>query len=446
MKFFTAIFLVAIAMAPALATESNDIDVIKQPAQKQLTAEVPSEPVRFHSGNIADTEQPLTLKMVIENTLKQNPQLHQFSFTRERLMAEREIVSLKPEYRLDLELENFGGSGETSGLDNAEITVALSSIIELGSKRESRISVLNARVGQLEIEQQIQTLDVLGNVTSAFIQLLTSQEELKLFTESVHLSEEIFNTVQKRAKHGAVSDAEVMRAKAMATRSQIKLENARLKFERQKVSLARYWNETTPTFSVLEGKLFVFGQSVGFDELYEKVKKSPAITVFASETRLKDTEIRLAQTQNKFDLNWQFGVKRLEESDDTALVVGFSMPLFSERRNRSNVNAALAERNSVAYQRTDRLLVLHDHLYRAYSLHKQFIATHQRLKKQVIPDLEKALIITRESYERGRLKYQDWIAAQQELLSAKQQLIGTASAALLNQTLIEQLIAEPLTK
>ena len=54
------------------------------------------------------------------------------------------------------------------------------------------------------------------------------------------------------------------------------------------------------------------------------------------------------------------------------------------------------------------------------------------------------MLLTRQAYENGRYRYQDWIAAQEELLTAKQQHIESATAAQLNQALIEQLIAEPL--
>ena len=390
-------------------------------------------------------KQPLTLDAAVQKTLHHNPKLHQFSFTRERQLAEREINALKPGYELGMELENFAGTGDTNGFDSAEITVSLSSVIELGDKRESRISVVDARLDRFELERQAQTLDVLGNLTRDFIQLLSTQEELKLSSEAVALSQRLYKTVQERAKRGAASDAEVMRAKAMYTQSLLRLDGVRQKLERQKVSLARYWGETTLSYSELKGNLFAFGSPLKFADLYSKVKTSPAITIFASEMRLKEAEVRLAQTQNQTDLKWQFGVKRLEESSDTALTLGFSMPLFAERRNRSRVNAALAEGNAVAYQRSDRLLALHDRLFTAYSQRQQFITAHQRLQKDIIPDLERALTITQEAYDRGRLKYQDWIAAQQELLSAKQQLIETASAALLNQSVIEQLTAEPLT-
>ena len=390
-------------------------------------------------------EQPLTLEAAVQKTLHQNPQLHQFTFTRKRLLAEREVNALKPGYEWGMELENFAGTGDTSGFDSAEITVALSSVIELGDKRESRISVVDARLDRFELERQARTLDVLGEVTRAFIQLLGTQEELKLSSEAVALSKGLYKTVQERARRGAASDAEVMRAKAMFTQSQLRQESVRQKLERQKISLARYWGDTAMSYSELEGDLFAFGSPLNFADLYSKVKTSPAITVFASDIRLKEAEVRLAQTQNQADVSWQFGVKRLEESGDTALTLGFSMPLFAERRNRSRVNAALAESNAVAYQRSDRLLALHDRLFTAYSQRQQFITAHQRLQKDIIPDLERALAITREAYDRGRLKYQDWINAQQELLSAKQQLIETASAALLNQAAIEQLTAEPLT-
>ena len=394
----------------------------------------------------ANTQQALTLQTAIERTLQQNPQLHQFEFASQRLASERETSDLKPAYQLGVELENFAGTGEVSSFDSAELTVALSSVIELGDKRQSRVALANARMNTLELERQAQTLDVLGELTGSFIQLMSTQQELKLAAEAVELSKSLHNTVKNRAHSGAISDAEVMRAKAMLTQSNIQQENLRRRLERQKIALARFWGSTKIEFSSVEGDLFAFGQSQAFSDLYTAVQQSPAIMVFASEQRLKDAEVRLAQTQNRADLGWQFGIRRFEETGDSALTLGFSMPLFNESRNSGTVKSALAERNALEYRRSDRLLALHSRLYSAYSQLEQFIAAHQQLKQSVIPDLEKALTITRQAYDRGRLKYQDWITAQQELLNAKQQMIETATVALLNQAVIEQLTAQPLTE
>lgn len=388
---------------------------------------------------------PLTLEFAVKKTLQQNPQLHQFEFTRQRLLAKRDTLELNPAYHLGMELENFAGTGDTNALDRSELTVALSSVIELGDKRSSRVAVADARLNKFELEQQAQTLDILGELTSTYVLLLSTQQKLKLADEDILLTELLFDTVRKRAAQGAASDADVMRAKATLTQSKIQQESLRRRLERQKISLARFWGDTTAEFSTIEGDLFAFGKSKSFSSLYERVQQSPAMIVFASDMRLKEAGIRLAQTQNRSDLSWQFGVRHLEEVDDVGLTLGFSMPLFTKNRNRGAVSAALAERNAIEYQRNDRLLSLHDRLFTAYSQRQQFIDAHEQMKQLVIPDLEKALSITREAYNRGRLKYQDWIVAQQELLNAKRKLIEAATGALLNQTLIEQLTAEPLT-
>ena len=393
----------------------------------------------------ATQTQALSLDKAIEWTLTQNPQLHQFTFIRQGILGQRETSALTPGYELGLDVENAGGSGAMKGLDAAEVTLSLSSVIEMGDKLTSRISIVDASLAVFELTRQAQTLDVLGKLTSAFIRGLDTQEQLNLSTEALKLSEALHKKVSERAKRGAASDAEVMRARAMVTQSRIHRSNILKKLERQKIALSRYWGETQPVFTNLQGDLFAFGQEKSYQALYEKVKQSPAIDVFASEQRLKEAELRLAKSQNSGDLSWQLGVRRFEETADNALTLGVSIPLFSQSRNTGKVKRVLAERNAVAYKRADTLLNLHEQLYTAYSLRQQNIASYEQLTKHVIPDLKKALNLTQLAYDRGRLKYQDWVAAQKELLSAKQQMIESASNALLNQAIIEQLTAEPLT-
>lgn len=389
--------------------------------------------------------QILTLENAIDRTLAQNPQLYQFTLVRLGILAQRETSELSPGFTLGLDVENAAGSGTMKGMDAAEVTLSLSSVIEMGDKLMSRISVVDANLDVFELTRQAQTLDVLGKLTSAFIRSLTTQEQLTLSAEALTLSEALYKKVSQRAQRGAASDAEVMRARAMVTQSRILRSNILKKLKRQKIALSRYWGETQPVFSNLQGDLFTFGQEKSYQALYEKVKQSPAIDVFASEQRLKAAELRLAKSQNSGDLGWQFGVRHFEETADNALTLGVSIPLFSQSRNTGEVKRVLAERNAVAYKRADTLLNLHEQLYTAYSLRQQNITSYEQLTKHVIPDLKKALSLTQLAYDRGRLKYQDWVAAQQELLSAKQQMIESASNALLNQAIIEQLTAEPLT-
>lgn len=394
----------------------------------------------------ANTQAPLTLKDAIAQTLVRNPQLYQYRFVNDALKAQTQTGALRPAINLEFEVENFAGSGSFKGFDNPETTLSLSSVIEMGEKRKARMSLQAARIHQAEWEQQAFTLDVLGELTASYIESLATQANIQLAAESLALTKSLLETIETRAKKGATPEAEVMRAQAAVARAEIRLAALAELLERQKVQLARFWGDTTPAFTSLEGSLFAFGPSQGFDQLYARVKTSPAIQVFASEARIKDAEVTLARAGGRSDLTWRAGIRRFEETGDSAFTVGLSIPLFSKKRNSSKVQTALANRNAVDYARKDFLLRLHSQLFEAFSLRRQSVAAVKKTENEIIPALENALQLTQKAYENGRYRYVDLIAAQEELLATKQSSIDAASTALISQALIEKLSSEPLNQ
>ena len=98
------------------------------------------------------------------------------------------------------------------------------------------------------------------------------------------------------------------------------------------------------------------------------------------------------------------------------------------------------------YRQEEALLQLHALLFEAYHTRQQNIDAVEQLRSTVLPDLTKALDLTRQAYERGRYSYVEWTAAQRELLSAREALVEAAATALLNQALIEQLTAQSMTQ
>jgi len=389
-------------------------------------------------------DKPLTLSEALSRAMAQNPGLQVFDFRLQGLEGRRLTASQNPALEADLEVENFLGSDNLRGVDGAEYTLSLSSIFELGGKRQARVSVVDSRYGRVEAERRAETLDVLGQVTQRFVATLALQEKLQLAAEAVALAEATHEIVTRRADRGAAPQAEVLRARAALTRSRIEQSRLGAAYESRKMALASLWGDTSPDFQILEGDLFQFDSSDDFDALYQRVSDSPAIQIYASEQRIREAEIQLARSQSESDIRWQVGVRRFEETDDTALTAGFSVPLFSGRRNRGEVQAALAARDEVRFRREDTLLRLHSRLFDAYHLRQQNIETVEQIRGQMLPDLTEALTQTREAYEGGRYSYVEWTAAQRELLSAQQALVDAATTALLNQALIEQLTAQPL--
>ena len=68
----------------------------------------------------------------------------------------------------------------------------------------------------------------------------------------------------------------------------------------------------------------------------------------------------------------------------------------------------------------------------------------QQMQNDVLPVLTHALKLTREAYDNGRYRYQDYLAAQEQLLDAKYARINAAVNVLQAQALIEQLTGETL--
>jgi cobalt-zinc-cadmium efflux system outer membrane protein len=386
----------------------------------------------------------LTLPEALSSTLAQNPRLQVFELRLQGLEGGRLTADQNPALAAGLEVENALGSGDLQELDGAEYTLALSSVLELGSKRQARVGLIDARYGLVEAERRAETLDLLGQVTQGFIAALARQEKLALAAGAVALAETTLEIVAGRADRGAAPGSEVLRARAALTRNRIEQARLQTELESRKMALASLWGATTPDFQTLEGDLFQFGAADSFEALYQRVSDSPAIQVYASEERLRDAEVQLARSRSEGDIRWQLGIRRLEAIDDTALTASISMPLFSGRRNRGEVQAALAARNEVRYRREDSLLRLRARLFDAWQQRQQAVAAVAQIDAGMLPELTEALAQIRSAYERGRYSYVEWISAQRELLAAQQTLVDAAATALLNQALIEQLTAQPL--
>lgn len=387
----------------------------------------------------------LSLDDAVLNALQHNPRLQVFDVRMRGLQGLEQTATLRPAFALELEVENFSGSGELQGLDAAEQTVALSSILELGGKRSARMAQANARTRLAAAEREAEALNLLGEVTENFVAALAAQQRRDLAEDALLLARTTLQTVEQRAQAGAAPDAEVLRAKAALGQSEIALNRLQHALETRKTKLVTLWGATVVDFDELQGDLFQFPPADDFESLFARVKASPALGVFASEAYLKDAELRLARARTAADIGWSLGVRQVEETGDRGLVVGVNVPLFSGRRGRGEILAAEAEREQTELRREAALLDLHAQLFEAYQKRQQNVVAARALQNEIIPILDRALRETREAYERGRYSYLDLIAAQQELLDARRSVIEAAAAALAYGALIEMLTAEPLS-
>ncbi|WP_418357899.1 MULTISPECIES: TolC family protein [Shewanella] len=396
------------------------------------------------AARASSADQAISLSTAMQRSLSQNPSLKFFPYRIDALKGQMEAAKLSPAYELGFDTDNIGGTGNYNGISGAEFTIALSSVFEMDNKRLARIGTVSSELSLLEASRQVESLALLGDVTRRYVDVLAAQEQVVLAQEATQLSIDTLDIVKKRAAAGATPDAEVKRALAALEQARLSLFAEQQRLSYLKVSLSSLWGSSSPDFENVEGNLFQFGEDISFEQLFERVKLNPAIEIFASEARLKDAEIRVAKTQSKSDISWSVGVRRTQDTNDTALVAGFSMPLFSGSRNQGAISTAIAEKNQVFVKRDVMLLDMHNQLFRAFYNRKQAILVVNSLRSTIIPSLEQALIETQDAYQRGRYGYLDYVSSRQELLSARRTLIEAAASALTYGAEIEQLTSEPL--
>lgn len=430
----------------------------------------------------AQSENTLSLQQAIQLTLQKNPELYQYRFTQKDLAAEKQQGALRPALRAALEAENVVSTNDNSE-NPLEVSLSLSSVIELGDKRSARLAVADAKFQQAQWQQQADTLSVLGELKMAFIEALATQASLTLAREFLQLQQDILATAKTRAKQGAASEVESLRAQSATAQAEIRVSELAAELKRQQVSISRFWNVTQPEFSGFEGSLIQYAEnavasplltfeadsentdasvladaieSVGlpaahateqafdstFKQLFSLLEKSPALTTHTAEVRVREAELKLAKTQQRGDVEWMFGLTRYQEDQSTGVSMGMSIPLQNKARHRPQAMAALARRDAIEYAKTAHLLALHDQLYSAYSLYQQSASAMQRLQTTALPALERALLLTREAYEQGRYRYTDLSTAQAELLAVKHALIQAAKSLLLSQAAIETLTSD----
>jgi len=387
------------------------------------------------------TNSTLSLRDAIETTLKHNPQLTSFTFRKEAVAGELQTARLKPALRFSSELENATGSGEFKDTQSAELTLALSSVIELGNKREARIGVATERQQQLAIQKEITELDLLAEVTRRFIEVAEAQEQMVLQKATLVLVNESTNAIKRRVEIGNTPDAELARAQAGQSRMAIELHKAESNFTAAKTKLVALWGETTPTFVSVSADLLHPREARPLNDLLMGVEQNPDIQFFASETRLRDAELRLALSQRKADIDWNAGVRRLQATKDSALVVSVSVPLFSSHRTAGEIAIAQANQRITENERDVAVLKLRAQLASLYQEHEAALFEVASLRKDVIPQLKKAVVGTRFAFDKGRYAYLELSSAQHELLEAEVSLIKAAARAHQLRTEIERLSA-----
>src|SRR5262249_12081773 len=157
-------------------------------------------------------------------------------------------------------------------------------------------------------------------VTRRFIDVVTAQERVSLARETSGLTERTAKAIAARVAAARTPQAELSRAQIAVTRAHADQRQAESVLRGTKRSLVAMGRETSPVFDSARADLLALEPLASFEMLQDRLGRNPDLLRFASEARLRDAEVRLAQSQARPNLTVGVGLRRFQATGD----VGFT--------------------------------------------------------------------------------------------------------------------------
>jgi len=371
---------------------------------------------------------PIGLSEAIARSLERNLDLKSFQFDLDAQQARIQQAGARPAPDVGLLVENVLGTGERSGFDSAETTLSIGYSLERGALQR-RVDAAQAGGALLETDAAIRRLDVAAETARRFIAVLAAQEALTTSRSTTKLAEETATAVQTRVRAAKAPQAEQSRAEAQLARVRLDEEHAEHVLASAKQRLAALWGSIQPDFTGARGDLSILPPLEQFETLRARLDQNVELNRLVSEKRLRETEARLAEMRRSPPWHVTAGVRRFEDNNDYALVVGLTVPLA----NRDSWQGAMAEARAQSAQVDARgaalRVQLDAELFGVYQELRHSYTEVTTLKNDVLPRIEAAVEQSRYAYERGRYGYIEWVAAQRELVELRRALLeATADA------------------
>lgn len=387
----------------------------------------------------------LTLARAIELALARNPDLaatrYEIAAAEGRLV--QADVGVNPE--LSAEFEDFAGTRTLSGIDALQSTLRISQVIELGDKRDLRVAVAESDLDLVGVEQKARELDVIAEVARRFISLVAAQERLQFAQAATALARQTLAAITERVDAARSPVAERSRAQIAVTRALIEEQQAGSELRGSRTSLVALWDEYEPTFAAASAELFRFEEGRTFQSFFDALLRSPDFLAFASEARLRDAEVRLAEARARPNIAVNLGLRRFEATDEFALVAGFSKPLAIRDRNRGAILEARARRAQTDAERAAAVARARATLFAVYAQMDAARTRADTLRNDALPQARTALAQTQEGYDAGRFSFLELATAQQDLLGLQEASIEAAAEYHTLRAELERLTSEPLT-
>ena len=391
---------------------------------------------------LAEPQGDITLRDALALTTINNPELKVFSIETRAASARELQAGLWPNPELDVEVEDIGGSGESSRFGGAETTIQLKQLIELGKKSQKRRNIATYQSNLAQWDFESKKLDIYTDVTKTFIDLLFVQQKRELSDELIKNSQEIIDSVKKRVDSGKDSPLELSKAKVMLAKNRIQHNEIIQLHQYKKAALASFWASEDAKYKNAVGQFDQLDAAPALSELRGLLNNNPDLARWVVEIQKRQAQHRLARAKSKPNVTISGGAKHFNSDNSSAIVFGLSIPLTISDRNQGGRMAALEEISKAKEQERAVYLAAWKELNRLYANLENAYTKATVLKNEVLQAAEEIFTGSKISYRMGKMNYLDLLDSQRTYFAAKNEYIDAIAEYHLTKTELDRIIGK----
>jgi cobalt-zinc-cadmium efflux system outer membrane protein len=442
--FFMTVMCCAVFLGRA--AQAQDVDSAEQHTSGGLAIVASSQGAGDTQAAAipAQTAGVLTLQQAHADGLMHSPELASFSWDMRAAEARELQAGFLPNPELSVELENFAGNNEANGFRSAETTVAISQLFELGGKRGYRKRTAELEKNLAGWEYEIKRLDVFQEISSAFWEVLASQERVVIADALFDLAQQAHSSAAKKVAAGKAPPVEEVQATIALTTSELECRKTKSDFKSSRNRLASAIGKSAPEFEKAEGAFMALAAVPSLETLSAMLDDSPDMRRWKTELEKRKVEIKLTDAGAISDITISAGARYFNDNDDKVMVAGFSVPLPLFSRNQGERQEARCNAAKGAEEHKSAIIKIQNDLAQSYYSCASAFALAAALRDKAIPAAQQAFEVTRKGYWQGKFSYLMVLDAQRTLFELQQQYVDTLEDYHVNRVAIERLTGQSI--
>lgn len=363
----------------------------------------------------------LSLKAACALAVTHHPTLATYPMDRRAADARILQASRIPNPVLNMDDEDFFGTGDLAGLSASVLNTLITQMIERGGKRQARTEAARRAGEVMDAEYAIRRRDVITQTGKLYFAAVAARENVLFHEAALARSRETARLVTSLLDAGRVTIGTAQQARLEVQKSELALNQALKASEQASQALSAQWGDFRTT-AVNDLRLGPPPASLP-SRSAQKAGLASHPNIVHSQARVSESEalVALAKANKLNNVTLGGGVRHASESDQLSGLVSLSVPLpvFNKQEDAIKEMTALAEKARTELAAAQR--ELNNQFTQAWTGLESAHRTARLIQTDLLPSALELFQSAEESFRAGKITALEYLAAQQQFQNIRNQ-------------------------